>query len=67
MSMKARKSRKTPAELLEKRNKTASITFRLDAERDAQLRAFAEEHGVGHSTLARRIIEEYLDDVSGER
>lgn len=58
---------KSPDELLQKRSKHLSVTFRLDEERDALLRLLAKslrggsKTRGGPSTLARRIVEEYLD------
>jgi hypothetical protein len=52
---------KRPEELVTDRGRLkVSVTFRLSEADATALHALAESVGVGHATLARRIVEEYV-------
>ena len=47
--------------------RTVQIGFRVCAEDARLLTKLARDAGVGHLTLARLVVEAYLDDIRGRR
>lgn len=63
----ARRALPAPEDLGRDTSRRLPISFRLtDADHDALL-ALAERAGVGHSTLARRVVEHYIREHSARR